>query len=133
MVAESVEDLHGSLPATIATLCMAALLAPLAYAQFGVTGPLTIAAFAAAIILSIWVAAWGASALSHNHPVVAGLFASSGVRMIAPLAIALAVVVGRGQVVPVESVYYLVPLYLCMLAADVAVWVRETPKPGKVG
>ena len=44
--------------------------------------------------------------------------------MIAPFAVALVIVVGRGRILPIETVYYVVPLYLCMLAADVIVWIR---------
>ncbi len=67
----------------------------------------------------------GAAQLAQNHPLLASLFASSGVRMVAPLVIVLVVAIGRGRIAPIESVYYVVPLYLCMLAADVFVWVRE--------
>ncbi len=45
--------------------------------------------------------------------------------MVAPLIIALVVVMGRGHIAPVESMYYVVPLYLCMLVVDVIGWVRE--------
>jgi len=116
---------HGALPATVATLLVAAALAPFAYAQFGPIGPWIIAAFAGSIIVSVWVAAWGAARLAQSHPLLASLFASSGVRMIAPFAIALAVAIGHGRIAPIESIYYVVPLYLCMLVADVFVWVRE--------
>ena len=116
---------HGSLPAIVATVCMSVVLAPFAYSQFGPTGPITIAAFVAAIVVSVLVAAWGATQLSHRHPLLAGLFASSGIRMVAPFGIALVVVLGRGSIVPIETVYYVVPLYLSMLLADVMVWVRE--------
>jgi hypothetical protein len=45
--------------------------------------------------------------------------------MVAPLVIALVVVIGRGRIAPIGTIYYVVPLYLCMLMADVFVWVRE--------
>jgi hypothetical protein len=61
-----------------------------------------------------------------------GLASSSGVRMIAPLAVALAIVVSRGSLAPIETVYYVVPLYLCSLAADVVAWLREV-RPQSTG
>jgi len=87
-------------------------------------------AFAAAILFSVWIAAWGAAKLAKDHPLLAGFFASSGVRMVAPFIIVLVVVVGHGRIAPIESVYYVVPLYLCMLTADVFIWVREIRKRG---
>jgi hypothetical protein len=128
--ASPTNDVHGSLPATLATLSAAVVLAPFAFAQFGLGGPLILFAFALAIVVSVWLASWGSARLKRNHPMLSALFASSGVRMVAPFAIALAVVLGRSQVAPVESVYYIVPIYLCMLVADVLVWIGETRKPG---
>jgi len=125
MVANPSGAFHGSLPAIVATVCMSLVLAPFAYSQFGPTGPITLAAFVAAIVISVLMAAWGATQLSHRHPLLAGLFASSGIRMVAPFGIALVVVLCRGSIVPIETVYYVVPLYLSMLLADVVVWVRE--------
>jgi hypothetical protein len=104
---------------------MAIVLAPFAYGQFGSVGLIVISSLATAIIASVWLTAWGATKLSHNHEMVARLFASSGVRMVAPLLIAVVVVLGRGRIAPVESVYYVLPLYLCVLVVDVIGWVRE--------
>jgi hypothetical protein len=128
-------DLHRSLPAVFASLGMAVSLAPIAYRQFGTPGLAVVSSFAAAIVASVWLAAWGTTKLSQKHEMMARLFASSGVRMVAPLIIAVAVVLGRGRIAPVESVYYVVPLYLCMLIVDVVGWIREaqTAMPAAAG
>lgn len=109
---------------------MAALLAPIAYAQFGVQGVVVIASFALAIAFSVLISAWGASKVAQRNPLLASLFASSGVRMVAPLVLVLIVVLTNGRLAPVATAYYVVPLYLAMLAADAAVWIRESKKAG---
>jgi hypothetical protein len=116
---------HRTLPATVAILCSLAILAPFCYSQFGSAGIFAISYFAVGIVFSVWIAEWGATKLAKNHPLLAGLFASSGVRMVAPLVIVLIVVLGRGKIGPIGSVYYAVPLYLCMLGGDVFFRVRE--------
>lgn len=128
----SKKNLHGAMPATIATLCMGGVLLAVANAQFGTAGMIVVGAFALATVLSVWVTALGAMALAAKYPALSALFASSGVRMVAPLVIALVIVVGNGRLAPVETVYYVIPLYLCMLVADVAVWVRENRNNGEV-
>jgi hypothetical protein len=105
---------------------MAAIVAPLGYTQFGSVGLNVVAAFTASIVISVWIATWGATKVSRKHPALAGLFSSSGVRMVPPLIIALAVVATRGRIAPVETVYYVLPLYLSMLLVDVIGWVRES-------
>jgi hypothetical protein len=104
---------------------MGLVLAPIAFRQFGVSGVAVVASFAIATVASVWLTAWGAAKLSHRHELVARLFASSGVRMVAPLIIAITVVLSHGRIAPIESVYYVLPLYLCMLVIDVMAWVRE--------
>jgi hypothetical protein len=128
--AASPNGVHGSLPAIIATLCLAAILAPIAYAQFGIQGVVVIASFALAIAVSVLVSAWGASKVAQKNPLLASLFASSGVRMVAPLVLVLIVVLTGGRLAPIETAYYVVPLYLAMLAADAAVWIRESKRSG---
>jgi hypothetical protein len=131
-VAPSAGASHCSWPATITTACASAILAPLAFAQFGQVGVLAVAAFAVAIIASVWIGALISVAVAARHPMLGGLASSSGVRMIAPLAVALAIVVSRGSLAPIETVYYVVPLYLCSLAADVVAWLREV-RPQSTG
>lgn len=119
------------MPATVVTMFVAALLGSLAYWQFGPSGAWVVLAFASSIVASVWGTTWGATALAKKHPHLATLLASSGVRMAAPLALALVIVVANGRLGPVETVYYVVPLYLCMLISDVAVWIREKHRPGE--
>jgi hypothetical protein len=116
---------HRTLPAVLASLGMGIVLGPFAYRQFGLSGLTIVSSFAIAVVASILLAAWGAAKLSRNHEPVARLFASSGVRMVVPLMIAFAVVVAGGRIAPVESVYYVLPLYLCVLMIDVVNWVGE--------
>src|SRR5690349_5582294 len=116
---------HCSWPATITTACAGMLFSALAYFRFGPTGLLVVATFALSIIGSIWIGAFIAGAVASRHPMLGAFTASSGIRMIAPLTVALVIVVYRGSLAPVETVYYVVPLYLCSLAADVVVWLRE--------
>lgn len=130
--AAATNHLHGAWPATVATLVVGLFLAALAFVQYGVIGTYVTAAFAASIVVSVWGTSFGANRLAESHPQLASLFASSGVRMVAPLIIALVVIVGRDQIAPIETVYYVVPLYLCMLVADVFVWVREARTIGRV-
>lgn len=104
--------------------CATALLAPLAYGQFGEAGAWVVVAFGLASIASIWLSSLLATAVAVRNPNLAGLASSSGVRMIAPLIAALVVVAARGQFAPVEAVYYIIPLFLCSLAADVLSHVR---------
>jgi hypothetical protein len=133
MGAMSTRELPGSIPAIVGTLIMAAILAPFAYAQFGLIGIVVVAAFATAIVVSVCVAAWGAAKLSQQNHLIAGLLASSGIRMVAPFVIAIIIVLGRGRIAPIGTLYYVVPLYLCMLAADVFEWVRATRKVESAG
>jgi hypothetical protein len=129
----SLNAVHRTLPATAAILASLAILAPFGYAQFGLAGTVVIASFAAGIVLSVWIADWGSTKLSKRHPLVAELFASSGVRMVVPLIIVLIVVLGRGRIGPVGAVYYAVPLYLCMLGSDVFFRMRNARAFGSAG
>jgi hypothetical protein len=117
--------IHRSLPAVLASVGMEFILAPIAYGQCGFSGLAVVLSFGIAMVASVWLAAWGATKLSHNHELVARLFASSGVRMVAPMIIAVVVVLAGGRIAPLESVYYVLPLYMCMLVVDVFGWVRE--------
>jgi hypothetical protein len=116
---------HCPWPATITTLCASLLFSALAYFQFGLAGSIAVAVFTLTIIGSIWAGAWLSGKVALRHPMLGALAASSGIRMIAPLTAALVIVVYRGALAPIETVYYVVPLYLCSLAADVFVWLRE--------
>jgi hypothetical protein len=118
-------SLHGIMPATIATLCTSGIVGWLAFAKFGPVGLYVVATFAVATLVSLWGTAWGAKLLAQSHPQLAVLLPSSGLRMALPLVIALVIAVGKGRVVPLDLLYYLVPIYLCMLVADVVVWIGE--------
>jgi hypothetical protein len=109
----------------LATMAMMLVLGPLSYWQFGLAGLTVVGCFAIAMIASVLLASWGAAKLSHKHELIARLFASSGIRMVAPMIIALVVVATGGRIAPVESVYYVLPLYMCMMIVDVVGWVRE--------
>lgn len=89
-----------------------------------------IASFALTIAVSVLISAWGASKVARRNPLLASLFASSGVRMVAPLVLVLIVVLTDGRLAPIETAYYVIPLYLAMLAADAAVWIRESKNSG---
>ncbi|HEX4414230.1 MAG TPA: hypothetical protein VH107_11420 [Lacipirellulaceae bacterium] len=117
----------------VATLVTAIILAPFAFQQFGVSGLIVVLSFAFSMIVSVLATSWGTAKLAQNHDQVAKLFTSSGVRMVAPLIIAVVVVAARGRLAPVESVYYVLPLYLCMLIVDVAAWVRDVKAPNGLG
>src|SRR5262245_42001125 len=84
-------DLAGAWPATITTFCAAALLLPFAYSQFGQIGVVSLGVFAAAIIASAWASSLLAALVAVNHPKLSALASSSGVRMIAPLIVAVIV------------------------------------------
>jgi hypothetical protein len=64
---------------------------------------------------------------------LAGLFVTSGVRMILPLVLALGVVLAPTRLVPADAAVLVVPLYLAMVAADIWDWVRRgaiaNPRP----
>jgi len=123
--AGSTWDLAGAWPATIATFGATALLLPLAYSQFGQVGAISLAVFAAAIIASTWASSLLAALVAVNHPKLSALASSSGVRMIAPLIVAVIIATTGGRLAPVETLYYLVPLFMCSLAADVASHIRK--------
>lgn len=116
---------HCSWLATIVTACATVFLASLAYMQFGEVGAWAVVAFGLANIASICLSSLLAAAVAARHPNLSGLASASGIRMIAPLVVALMIVAARGQLGPVETVYYIIPLFLCSLAADVASHVRE--------
>src|SRR6476469_7229556 len=84
---------HCSWPATITTACAGMLFSALAYFQFGPTGLLVVETFALSIIGSIWIGAFIAGAVAARHPMLGALAASSGIRMIAPLVVALVIVI----------------------------------------
>ncbi len=116
---------HCSWLATIATACATVPLSLLAYVQYGKPGAWTILAFGLVNVASIGLTSLLAAFVAARRPSLAGLASSSGVRMILPLVAALVVVAGRGRLSPVQTVYYIVPLFLCSLAADVVSHVRE--------
>lgn len=118
-------NLEGAWPATFATFCATALLLPFACSQFGRVGAISLGVFAAAIITSTWASSLLAALVAVNHPKLSALTSSSGVRMIAPLIVAVIIATTDGQLAPVETLYYLVPLFMCSLAADVASHVRK--------
>jgi hypothetical protein len=121
------------LRSVLATLAMVVLLSPLAVARFGAAGLGLVLLFAALIIVSQWIAARGAAALARRDHLLAGLFITSGVRMILPLALALGVVLAPTRLIPAEAAVLVVPLYLAMLAADIWDWIRRgaitNPRP----
>jgi hypothetical protein len=112
-------------PATITTFCATALLLPLTYSQFGQVGAISLGVFAAAIITSTWASSLLAALVAVNHPKLSALTSSSGVRMIAPLIVAVIIATTGGQLAPIETLYYLIPLFMCSLAADVASHIRR--------
>jgi hypothetical protein len=124
-VAQPAGASHCSWPATITTACASLILVPFAYSQFGPVGAGVIAAFAVATIASVWIGSLISAAIAVHHPMLSAVASSSGIRMLAPLVVALAIVVSKGSLAPIETVYYVVPLYLCSLAADVVAWIRE--------
>jgi hypothetical protein len=120
-------DIHGTLRTGLAAVGMAILLTPIAQAQFGIGGVSLVAMFTVAVIASLCIATLGAAALARRNHLLAGLFVTSGVRMILPLAVATAVVLTQGRIAPVGAVVLVVPIYLMMLAADLVQWIRRGP------
>jgi len=96
------------------------LLAPLAGWQFGVVGTAVVAVFTIAVVASEWLSTWCAQRFARTNRAAACVLAASGIRMALPLAVVLMMVVRFRENIPVESVLYVVPLYLAMLLADVA-------------
>jgi uncharacterized membrane protein YfcA len=123
--AKSPWNFAGAWPATITTCCATALLIPLACSQFGKVGAVWLGVFAAAIVTSTWASALIAVLVAVKYPKLSALASSSGIRMIAPLIVAVVVAAAGGRLAPVETLYYLVPLFMCSLAADAASHIRE--------
>jgi uncharacterized membrane protein YfcA len=123
--AGSASDLAAAWPATITTFCAAALMIPFAYAQFGLVGAIALGVFAVAIVTSTWASSLLTALVAVNHPKLSALASSSGVRMIAPLIVAVVIAATAGRFAPTETLYYLIPLFMCNLAADVASHLRR--------
>lgn len=104
---------------------VAALMAPIALRLFGSNGIVVVATFAGTMVLSEWLSAGYAAALSRSNRFMAGLLLAMGTRMVLPLAMALAIIVYGRQFVPAASVLCVVPLYLAMLATDSLVQWRR--------
>ena len=119
------DEVHGSLSAALGTAGIAILLAPIAFVQYGPRGIGIVAVFAATIALSLWISARGAAMLARKNRLLAGLFVTSGVRMLLPLSLSLIIVATDGRIAPLASTLYFVPLYMGMLLADLAEWTRR--------
>lgn len=98
---------------------------PLAYWQYGAVGVSVVVAGAVAVIASFGSATWIVKVFSHGETSAVGVLAAAGIRMVLPLALALALVVSHGRIAPAGTVLYLVPLYLAMLAAETIAVARE--------
>jgi hypothetical protein len=119
------DEVHGSLSAALGTVGIALLLAPIAFVQYGPRGIGIVAVFAATIVLSLWISARGAAMLARKNRLLAGLFVTSGVRMLLPLSLSLILVATDDRIAPLASTLYFVPLYMGMLVADLAEWTRR--------
>ena len=116
----SLAPAHHPIAASLVTLAAAVLLVPLAGWQFGAIGAAVVAVLAVTVVVSEWLSAWCSERFTRANRTAASLLAASGIRMALPLAAVLVIVVRFRESVPVESVLYVVPLYLAMLLTDVA-------------
>jgi hypothetical protein len=114
-----------ALAPTVLTLVVAVLTAPISYWQYGRAGVGVVAAGAVTVIVSFALAGWLMKSLSHAGSATAGMLAATGFRMVLPLTLVLVIVIGDGQLVPVRTVIYLVPLYLSMLCAETVLSARR--------
>lgn len=116
--ASGLDDARHLVPAVGVTLAVSVVVAPIAFWQYGGAGLTVVAAGLATIVVSFAVAGWAVKILSARGATASGVLAATGLRMVLPLCLALALVVGETPTLPARAVLYLVPLYLVMLCAD---------------
>lgn len=110
---------------TLIVLIVAVVVSPVAWLQYRSSGVIVISLAALAVVASIWLAASCTWWFSRDGRSSAGLLAGTGIRMLLPLGLVLALVtIGRGHIEP-GSVLYVVPLYFAMLIADTVSAVRR--------
>jgi hypothetical protein len=120
-------EIRASLRAALATAAMSIILTPIALSRFGLAGVFVVWIFAASILLSLGIAAIGATILARRDHLLSALFVTSGVRMVVPLAVAAAIVLTQDRFAPLDAVVLVVPIYLVMLAADISGWIQHVP------